>query len=341
MAAVASQAWALAPVDALQQPAQTVQAPQRAVYLAAAHAGQRVVAVGERGLIAVSDDAGARWRQVPSPVSATLTGVQFVSAKAGWAIGHAGVVLGTQDGGETWALLLDGRRAAQAVQAAAQATADGSPAAQRRLADAQRLLDDGPDKPLLDLWFADEQVGYVVGAYNLALRTDDGGRHWQSIAERLDNPRGLHLYAIAAQGQTLYIAGEQGLLLRSDDAGTRFERLAVPYAGSLFTLRPQGRDGLVVAGLRGHAFASDDRGRQWRALTGAPPLSFIASFATEAGVQLLNQAGQRFQVQGERLVPQPAAALPQVAGALPLPSRQWLMLTFQGLLSQPDPAARP
>lgn len=315
--------------------------PQRGVYLAATRAGERIVAVGERGSIVVSDDGGARWRQVPSPVSATLTGVQFASAKSGWAIGHYGVVLGTRDGGETWTLLLDGRRAAQATLDAAKALADGSAVSHKRLADAQRLVADGPDKPFLDLHFFDDQVGFVVGAYNLILRTQDGGKQWQSIADRLDNPKGLHLYAIAAEGTTLYIAGEQGLLLRSDDSGTQFQRLAPPYAGSLFALRPVGRDGVVVAGLRGNAFVSDDRGLHWRTLAGAPPVSFVAAFTTTEGVQLLNQAGQRFVVRGDQLAASAAPALPPVSGALPLNSHQWLMLTLQGLVRQPESGPRP
>src|SRR5438132_7045827 len=84
-------ARALEPADMLLRPAETVREPQRAVYLAATRAGERIVAVGERGLIAVSDNNGDQWRQVSIPLSATLTGVQFVSAKVGWAIGHCGV----------------------------------------------------------------------------------------------------------------------------------------------------------------------------------------------------------------------------------------------------------
>ncbi len=51
-------------------------------------AGNRLVAVGERGIVLLSDDAGLNWKQVDVPVSVTLTGVQFVSPMKGWAIGH-------------------------------------------------------------------------------------------------------------------------------------------------------------------------------------------------------------------------------------------------------------
>ncbi len=54
---------------------------------------------GERGIVLLSDDAGVSWRQAKVPVSVSLTAVQFVDAEQGWAVGHLGVVLHTQDGG--------------------------------------------------------------------------------------------------------------------------------------------------------------------------------------------------------------------------------------------------
>ena len=45
------------------------------------------------------------------PVSADLTALHFANAQQGWAVGHEGVVLHTPDGGASWTLQLDGRRA--------------------------------------------------------------------------------------------------------------------------------------------------------------------------------------------------------------------------------------
>ena len=91
--------------------------------LAITRAGARLVAVGERGSILLSDDSGVSWRQAKVPVSVTLTAVQFPNAKAGWAVGHLGVVLHSADGGETWAKQLDGREAASLVLEAAKKNA--------------------------------------------------------------------------------------------------------------------------------------------------------------------------------------------------------------------------
>ena len=69
---------------------------------AVTHVGNRTIAVGSRGHIAVSEDGGNTWRQAAVPVSSDLVAVSFPSEQHGWAVGHGGVVLHSHDGGETW-----------------------------------------------------------------------------------------------------------------------------------------------------------------------------------------------------------------------------------------------
>ena len=95
----------------LQQPAfptATRRSPARAN---PSNTARAALAVGERGIVLLSDDSGMTWRQARVPVSVSLTAVQFVDAEQGWAVGHLGVVLHTEDGGETWHKQLDGERA--------------------------------------------------------------------------------------------------------------------------------------------------------------------------------------------------------------------------------------
>ena len=62
----------------------------RSLLLDAVKAGDRIVVVGERGHVLLSDDQGASWRQAKVPTRATLTAVYFVDAQNGWAeIGRA------------------------------------------------------------------------------------------------------------------------------------------------------------------------------------------------------------------------------------------------------------
>lgn len=323
---------------ALGRPALQVKAPERQVMEAAVQAGARIVAVGERGLVVLSDDGGQTWRQAHQvPVSTTLTALFFANDKLGWAVGHGGVVLHTRDGGETWTLQADGatlaKAALQAAQAAAQQSPD-SPTAQRALKDAQILLADGPDKPLLDVYFQDAQRGWVVGAYNLFFETTDGGATWKGLGPRLDNPKALHLYAIRAQGQSVFIVGEQGRIYRSLDNGQSFQSLASPYKGSWFTLALPGDGSVVAAGLRGNAFRSPDGGNTWLRIEGAPPVSFLSATALKDGsVLLANQGGQLFSLrQGSALSPVPVPPMPPLTNLLVLRDHGLLAVGLGGVM---------
>lgn len=275
--------------SSLQRPAQISKRNQGMAMLAIARAGERLVSVGENGVVLLSDDTGKTWRQAKVPVSVSLTAVQFIDAKQGWATGHMGVVLHTGDGGETWIRQLDGVSAAKLILAEAQARG----ASERELADAQHLVDDGPDKPFLNLYFRDAQHGYVFGAYNLILRTDDGGKSWQPWLNRLDNPKALHLYAMAASGNALWLAGEQGLLLRSDDGGEHFKTAASPYKGSYFGLEGGPHGELLLYGLRGHAYVSNDTGKTWREITtGVAATLSSGGFLADGRLTLASQAGE-------------------------------------------------
>lgn len=325
--------------EALKRPALVVRQPGKAALLAASVAGSRIVAVGERGVVALSDDGGKSWRQARIvPTSATLTGVQFVDGSNGWAIGHGGVILATTDGGEQWLLQADGRVLAERAKAASEARgAAGDTRAAALLKEATLLVADGPDKPLLDLHFTDAQHGVVIGAYNLFFETKDGGKTWASALDRLDNPKSQHLYAIHTRGDTWLLAGEQGLLLRSRDGGKSFQRLASPYAGSWFALAASAQGEWIVAGLRGHVFRSTDDGDHWAAVHGAPPASFVSATALPDGsVLLANQAGQIFTCKGTgALVALPAPNLPPLSQVLPLAGGDLLTLGLGGAIRLP------
>jgi len=277
-------------VDVLDAPAQKSPLAARALLNGLARAGARVVAVGQRGHILWSDDAGVHWQQAEVPVSSDLVAVQFPTSRQGWAVGHDGVILHSADGGQTWQRQHDGRP-------------------------------DNADVPLLDCWFDDERTGWAVGAFGTLLATTDGGAHWQSVQDRADNPKKLHLYAVRAVAGQLWIAGEQGTLLRLDRASGRFVAVPLPYQGTLFGVT--GNDhAVIVHGLRGKVLRSTDGGAAWQVVPTGVPVGITAGTVDAAGrIVLASQSGQllvgaddgaRFApVKSER--PFPAAALLGVA----------------------------
>lgn len=261
----------------------------RSLMLDVARAGNDLLAVGERGFIVRSQDDGQSWQQIPSPVSVTLTRVTFPTPSQGWAVGHAGVILHSDDGGRSWSRQLDGNQAAQLAVDAANAEYSRQPDAdnQRHLDDARQLLEDGPDKPFLAVHFFDDQRGLVVGAYGLAFATVDGGRHWRSISQRLDNPSALHLYDILDLDGTLFIAAEQGLLLRSTDQGEHFSAVDIPATGTLFGLLAGRGQSLLAFGLRGKILRSQDRGDSWQTVANDQPITLTAGARASDGTLLL------------------------------------------------------
>lgn len=328
--ATPSAAGAPAAPAALTEPALISPKALGAATLAVARAGDRLVAAGERGTVLWSDDGGKTWQQARVPVRAGLTALRFVDARTGWAVGHLGVILKTEDGGKTWALQLDGLRAAQAMLAAA--TDDAS----RRAA--QRLVEEGADKPWFDLEALDAQRAIAVGAYGLAMATRDGGRTWEPLPLRAVNPRGLHLYgvrAVGGPGGAWVIAGEQGLLLRSSDEGVSFTALASPYKGSFFGLLSTRSGVLLAYGLRGSVYRSGDAGASWDKVELGTPVSLQAGLerADRGELTLLAQNGELFVStdDGHRFTrrPPPAGPLP-AAGLAAAPDGAWVIASLRG-----------
>ena len=196
-------------------------------------AGQRLVAVGERGHILHSADQGQSWQQARVPTRQLLTALYFVDALHGWAVGHDAVILATSDGGLTW---------------------------RKQHEDPQR------EAPLLDLWFQDVRTGFAIGAYGLVLETCDGGQTWREVSERLPNDDQYHLNGIAMiPGGGLFVVGEQGSLYRSADAGVSWSAVPSPYTGSWFGVIGTGQPRtLLVYGLRGRLYRSEDFGDSWQ-----------------------------------------------------------------------------
>ena len=162
--------------DPMQQAAQMTRLATRSVLVGVARAGSRLVAVGERGHVLVSDDNGRNWKQVASPVSVTLTAVHFADEKNGWAVGHSGIILSSNDGGQIWKKQLDGLQVNKLMLDAARASGNAA-----WLERSENFNKDGADKPFLAVHFSDPKHGLAVGAYGLAFATGDGGVKWTPV----------------------------------------------------------------------------------------------------------------------------------------------------------------
>lgn len=218
--------------SALVRPALKSELVTQSLLLDITSAGDRLVAVGERGHI-IFRDLGQAWQQADVPVISQLTGVHFPTPKVGFAVGHEAMILRSEDAGASW----------------------------------QLIHHDLEEAPLLDVYFTSEQKGFVVGGYGLLLTTNDSGKTWQSLMDDLPNPEGYHNNAITQDSAgNLFIAGERGSVYRSTNGGTGWEALQLDYDGSFFGLITTPAGQLVASGLRGNLFMSLDTGDAWQPL---------------------------------------------------------------------------
>ena len=283
--------------DLLVTPAMMSPLAEKTLLNGIAMAGNRVVAVGWQGHIIYSDDKGKSWIQAKVPVSVDLAAVCFPTPKQGWAVGHDGVVLHSTDGGTTWTKNFDGYDACRTMN---KYYKDHPLAGKRDKAAEDKLRDDikftieqGPVNPFLGVYFENENSGFIVGAFNLIFRTENGGKSWEPWFDRTDNPMGLHFYAIKAVGQDLYLSGEQGIFLKLDRQSKYFKAIKTPYIGSFFDI-VGGRDGgaLFLLGMRGNVYCTENSGASWRKVDIADTSAILGGTVTPDGtIVLVSQGG--------------------------------------------------
>jgi photosystem II stability/assembly factor-like uncharacterized protein len=221
-------------------------------------AGDRLVAVGERGHIVLSDDYGKTWRQMPCPTRTPLTAVYFPDSRNGWAVGHENVILRTTDGGESWI---------------------------------RQYPTGGIEERYLDVYFNDLERGFAIGAYGFARATENGGKIWEPL-DVFEEELHLNKVSVGPDGR-LYIAVEAGELLTSGDSGANWKSLPTPYEGSLFGILPLGPRTLLTYGLRGHVFRSLDGGETWESIeTGSVVLIMDGIRHSTGAIVLAGQSGQ-------------------------------------------------
>lgn len=259
-------------------------------------AGDRFVAVGQRGFIVYSDDWGDSWQQASVPVRATLLTSYFVSPEKGWAAGHDGVVLHTSDGGETWIKQLDGYEAADiGVEHYTSLLEDDPENRDYQIVRDEMLFaqEQGADRPYFCIYFEDDQFGLVIGAYGMSMRTFDGGATWEPMLENHANYGFRHLFDYHIGPNARVIVGEMGLVWTQDEPFTRVKQADFDYDGSIYTIVSSSSGDLIIAGLRGNGFRSVDHGETWTEVDLPTTVSVVSSLRLADGrIVLASQAGE-------------------------------------------------
>lgn len=265
-------------------------------------------AVGAQGSIWKTADSGRSWSQVPSGVASTFHSACFLTDNCGWVAGSeispytgldTGVLLFTEDGGQSWQRLgqglppivyvkffgLDegvivGRPSAE-IPAGILKTTDGGKTWQPVNGDAVA--------PWRAACFVDFELGAVAGPEGRLSLV--GGE--QLLASKLP-PQGLRtIRSVTISGdETGWLAGDGGLVLRTGSGGVVWESPAAPLPEELrigmdFRSVDARGDNVWLVGAPGSVvWHSSNAGRSWqRYLTGqTAPLNAIRFVNNQLGI---------------------------------------------------------
>ena len=221
------------------------------VLLSVARAGHRLVAVGDRGAVLLSDDQGVSWSVVKSGTDELLTASVFTTPTDGWVVGQDSTILHTTDAGAHWTIQKTASCADQALFSVSSL---------------------GP--------------GHLIatGAYALMLETTDGGAAWTPV--KLPNlDEDYHLNCVLARGPDVIVVGEAGHAFVRH--GTTWTPMPVGYEGSQFgCLRTQDGD-IYSFGLRGSLFVSTVAQPAWRRIDIGEPRSIFGGTVLANGSLVL------------------------------------------------------
>jgi photosystem II stability/assembly factor-like uncharacterized protein len=223
--------------------------------LGIARAGSRLVAVGNAGVVLLSDDEGQSWRIAKTPTDELLTAVVFPTPTEGWVVGQDELVLHSTDGGATWT---------------------------------QLHFTENADQTLFTIVSIAPNHLFASGAYNLILETHDGAAWKDSKIDNLDDD--YHLNCAVARGNDVMVTGESGhAFVRYAGAWTQMK---LPYEGSQFACLV-GPDGSFYSfGLRGSAFRALPGSSTWQRIDlGTEDSLFGATLLTDGKMALVGGNG--------------------------------------------------
>jgi photosystem II stability/assembly factor-like uncharacterized protein len=132
------------------------------------------------------------------PLSPMVNEFFFISALKGWAIGEAGSIWVTKDGGLKWEKQKSGQ------------------------------LED-----LFSVFFKDENEGWVTGLNGTLLHTENGGKTWQ----RQDSNVEQSLFGIAVSGNQGFGVGNAATMIKTEDGGKTWKSFTPVVVKSYSWLR--------------------------------------------------------------------------------------------------------
>ena len=212
----------------------------------------------DEGALFRTRDGGATWQRVGAGTITPITRTSFVTPKVGWGISERRIY-STEDGGGIWTRQLRSEHPLRAIVfvdeknglAVGEAgtiyrTAQGGVPSEELCAGStceDDLLstwdpvESGTISALTDIAFVDSGQLWITGEKGLVLRSTDGGMTWETVDTGVDATLLSVAFAsadrgvVVGEGGTILVTADGGRTWQGSDAGTSSRLNAVDFAG--------------------------------------------------------------------------------------------------------------
>lgn len=213
----------------------------------------------------------------------------------GMAVGVAGAILESSDGGVTWTsnalsepvALLGADCHGQSSIIVGQGGAIFV-----RNDDSWQKVESGTSERLLSVSANSQGLAVIVGGFGTLLKSEDGGQNWAPIVVDweavLNDFLEPHLYDVhVSEAGVINIVGEFELIMRSADGGLTWETLNKADS-SLFSLFWQDDNTAYVVGQNGQVLRSSDSGVTWEKLNSGTDQNLLSVWAGRDGAVVIS-----------------------------------------------------
>lgn len=217
----------------------------------------------------LTEDYCWHW-QNPLPLGNNLNAVTFINSQTGWAVGDAGTILKTGDGGLSWHPQVPGTIEQlnsldfSDLQTGWAVGANGKILKTDNGGSTWKLQPSGTTEALFGVCFINSQLGWTVGNHGVILKTTDGGSTWVNQAFSTINQLNQVFFIDA---QTGWVAGNAGMILKTIDGGATWLPQISGTANALNSIYFVDAQAGWATGTGGKILKTSNGGANWQVQT--------------------------------------------------------------------------
>jgi|GEM_PF-1010670 len=200
-----------------------------------------LIAAGNNGLIAVSENFGESWELVTKIPSSSLYAITFPDKNIGFAAGSDGVFLKTEDKGEVWIN--------------------------------QYVSQNNVCPAIKDIHFLNEDIGYLARSNKLVSKTMDGGETWSVVMKDtfsvFFSNESVHFINqdtgfVVGSAQVPGESGSKDVIYKTTDGGQTWMETLNQFGVKLFNVNFYDAENGIVSGADTTIAYTTDGGTSWK-----------------------------------------------------------------------------